>query len=86
MRIFIVVAKSRTDLFSYFKTAFAGVDMVEVIMDRRLGRDGQTFAAARPSPRGDRRIGHDVAGGDIYDELDARGFVIVRLPTSPPAN
>jgi hypothetical protein len=86
MRIFIVVAKSRPDLFSYFKAAFAGVDMVEVIMDRRLGRDGQTFAAARPGPHRDRRTGRGIAGADIYDELDARGFVIVRLPTSPRAN
>jgi len=73
MRIFIVVAKTRPDLFQYFTTAFAGVASVEVILDRRLGGDDQI--ASHVGPAGERRLARD-----IYDELEQRGFVIVRLP------
>ena len=75
MRIFIVVAKNRPDLFQYFTSSFDGIEDITVILDRRLGPDapmpvgpGQTYADRR-TPR------------DIYDELQSRGFVIVRLPT-----
>lgn len=67
MRIFVVVAKNRPDLFQYFMAGFAGVDGVEVILDRRLG--------AATEPEGEQRRARD-----IYDELQTRGFVIVRLP------
>jgi hypothetical protein len=74
MRIFIVVAKNRPDLFQYFSSAFAGVQGIEVILDRRLEPDDQV-SATLPTPHEDRR-----AVRDIYDELEQRGFVIVRLP------
>ena len=73
MRIFIVVAKTRPDLFQYFTTAFAGVASVEVILDRRLGGDDPISSHAGAA--GERRLARD-----IYDELEQRGFVIVRLP------
>jgi hypothetical protein len=75
MRIFIVVAKDRPDLFQYFTAAFAGVDGIEVIGDRRLASDDQV-AAGSALRHGERR-----ATPDIYDELEERGFVIVRVPT-----
>lgn len=74
MRIFIVVAKNRPDLYHYFKSGFAGVDSVEVVLDRRLGVG--TDVPSPPAPRPEKRR----ATSDIYDELEMRGFVIVRLP------
>jgi hypothetical protein len=74
MRIFIVVAKDRPDLFNYFTAAFAGVDGVQVIGDRRLASETQV-ATGPASGHGERR-----ATPDIYDELEERGFVIVRVP------
>ena len=72
MRIFVVVAKNRPELYQYFTAGFAGVDGVEVILDRRIGPDDP------PSPglHGERRNARN-----IYEELELRGFVIVRLPT-----
>jgi hypothetical protein len=67
VRIFVVVAKNRPDLYQYFVAGFAGVDGIEVVVDRRFG--------AAADPQGDRRKARD-----IYDELQERGFVIVRLP------
>jgi len=74
MRIFIVVSKDRPDLFRYFTAAFAGVETIEVILDRRLARD-EDLSTVLMSPQQDRR-----AAPDIYDELQQRGFVIVQVP------
>jgi hypothetical protein len=74
MRIFIVVAKNRPELFHYFSAGFAGMDGIEVIVDRRIGAD-DPVPTALATQFGDRR-----ARRDIYDELQERGFVIVRLP------
>lgn len=73
MRIFIVVAKNRLELYEYFASGFAGIDDVEVILDRRLGPDD-------PAPSGAHPYGERRTPRDIYDELEGRGFVIVRLP------
>jgi hypothetical protein len=69
VRIFVVVAKNRPDLYQYFIAGFDGVDGVEVILDRRIG--------SATDPEGERRRSRD-----IYDELQSRGFVIVRLPAA----
>jgi hypothetical protein len=73
VRIFVVVAKHRPDLYQYFTAGFAGLEGVEVILDRRIGPDDP------PSPAGtsgsERRNARN-----IYEELELRGFVIVRLP------
>lgn len=74
MRIFIVVAKSRPDLYQYFEAGFAGVEGVEVILDRRIGPDVPPELSGDDSPRNRR------TAGTVYDELEQRGFVIVRLP------
>ena len=73
MRIFVVVAKSRPDLFDYFTAGFSGVDNVEVILDRRIGPDDP------PSPPGS-LSGERRTPRNVYEELELRGFVIVRLP------
>ena len=74
MRIFVVVAKNRPELYRYFAAGFAGVDGVEVILDRRIGPDEPI----------ERSGGHEVQNRriarDVYEELEERGFVIVRLP------
>jgi hypothetical protein len=71
VRVFVVVAKNRPDLHQYFTTGFAGVEGIEVILDRRIGKEPLP-GAGTPSERRESR--------NIYDELEARGFVIVRLP------
>jgi hypothetical protein len=71
MRVFVVVAKNRPDLHQYFTTGFAGVEGVEVILDRRIGEE-PLAADVSQSERREAR--------NIYDELAMRGFVIVRLP------
>jgi hypothetical protein len=74
VRIFVVVAKSRSDLYQYFAHGFVGVAEIEVILDRRIGPDnpqGLAFETAEPNRRMAR---------NIYEELEDRGFVIVRLP------
>lgn len=73
MRIFVVVAKNRPDLFQYFASGLAGVEAVEVILDRRFGPDDELPSEVTASYR-DRR-----AARDIYDELELRGFVVVRI-------
>jgi hypothetical protein len=75
VRIFIVVAKHRPDLYQYFVAGFEGVPDVNVILDRRLGPDDPPRNPVDP-PHTERRTPRD-----IYDELAHRGFVIVRLPT-----
>ena len=75
VRIFVVVAKNRPDLFQYFASGLAGVEAVEVILDRRFGPEDQLPAEVTASYR-DRRTARD-----IYDELELRGFVIVRIKT-----
>jgi hypothetical protein len=74
VRIFIVVAKNRPDLYQYFEAGFAGVEGVEVILDRRIGPDTPHELTGDESPR-NRRMARN-----IYEELEQRGFVIVRLP------
>ena len=74
VHIFIVVAKNRPDLYEYLRAGFAGVEGVEVIVDRRLRADDDVIAALASGPS-ERR-----AAPDIYDQLEQRGFVIVRLP------
>jgi len=73
VKIFIVVAQDRTDLYDYFRNAFEGIAIVEVILDRRLRGPGRR-EVAMPVPD-NRRF-----STDIYDELQLRGFVIVRVP------
>jgi len=73
VKIFIVVAQDRPDLYDYFRDAFDGVAMVEVILDRRLREPGHREPMV--SVADNRRVGID-----IYDELQLRGFVIVRVP------
>ena len=75
VQIFIVVAKNRPDLYEHFRAGFAGVEGVEVIVDRRLRADDDVIAGALAAKPSKRR-----ARPDVYDELERRGFVIVRLP------
>lgn len=75
MRIFVVVAKNRPELYQYFTSGFAGVENVEVLLDRRIGPDDPSGSEGEESHR-DRRIARD-----IYEQLEQRGFVIARLPT-----
>ena len=75
MRIFVVVSKGRPDLYDYFRAGFAGIEAVEVILDRRFGGENANPGAPHAA-QGERR-----ARSDVYDEMESRGFVIMRLPS-----
>jgi hypothetical protein len=66
-RVIVVVARDRPDLFSYFDTVFAGMLNVKVLLDRRLAPPGGVTDPERRE--------HE----DIYDELQRRGFVMIRM-------
>jgi hypothetical protein len=68
-RVIVVVARERPDLLEYFEKAFTGMADIKVLLDRRLAPPGAESGAA-PSRR-ERR--------DVYDELQQRGFVMIRL-------
>ena len=66
-RVIVVVARDRPELFDYFERVFAGMPDIKVLLDRRILPPG-----ARPEALGRERR-------DIYDELQQRGFVMIRL-------
>jgi len=68
-----IVAWNRPDLWDYWKRWFAGVESVEVILDRRRGERRRAPQAFEPERRGAERRGHQ----DIDDELRSGGFAIV---------
>lgn len=70
-RVIVVVARDRPELYSYFERAFAGMPDVKVLLDRRFGPPGAEAAAPRPPDFRERQ--------DIYDELQQRGFIMIRL-------
>jgi len=66
-RIIVVVARDRPELCDYFERVFTGMPEIKVLLDRRILPPG-----ARPEASGRERW-------DIYDELQQRGFVMIRL-------
>ncbi len=68
-----IVAWNRPDLWDYWKRWFAGVESVEVILDRRRGERRQVPQAFEPERRGAERRCRQ----DIDDELRTGGFAIV---------
>lgn len=70
-KVIIVVARDRPELFSYFEQVFAGLADIKVLLDRRILPPGAKLAAASDPDHQERR--------DIYDELQRRGFVMIRL-------
>ena len=69
-RVIVVVARNRPALFEYLERMFAGISDVKVMLDRRVVSPAPILPAADP----DRRKRQE-----IYDDLQQRGFVIVRL-------
>ena len=68
-----IVAWNRPDLWDYWKRWFAGVENVEVILDRRRGERRQAPRAVEPERRQMERRSRQ----DIGDELRTVGFAIV---------
>jgi hypothetical protein len=62
-----VVARDLPDLFSYFDTVFAGMLDIKVLIDRRLAPPEGVIDPERRER------------GDIYDELQRRGFIMIRM-------
>jgi hypothetical protein len=63
----IVVARDRQELLSYFERIFEGMPEIRVQVDRRYAPPGTTSAPDHQVRR------------DVYDELQQRGFVMIRL-------
>ena len=70
-RAIIVVARNRPTLFEYFERTLAGIADIKVILDRRVAPLAAIQGGAADSERRKRQ--------EIYDDLQQRGFVIVRL-------
>lgn len=69
-RVVIVVARDRPELLSYFERVFDGMPDITVQLDRRILPPGAQPRASNPGQH-ERR--------DIYDDLQQRGFVMIRL-------
>jgi len=67
----VVVARDRPELFGYFERAFAGMPEIKVLLDRRILPPGAKPGASSDPSQQERRV--------IYDELQQRGFVMIRL-------
>ena len=72
VRVIIIVARDRCQLYEYLRGAFAGFEDVDVTIDRRIASDDSHVHAV--GALGGRRW-----DPDIYDELTLRGFVIKRI-------
>jgi hypothetical protein len=70
-KLIVVVARDRPELFGYFEQVFAGMPDIKVLLDRRILLPGATPGMAANPGHQERR--------DIYDELQQRGFVMIRL-------
>jgi len=78
-RYLVITAKDQASLYDFFRRTFAGVETVEVRMDRRLGeRRPQADSATVDARHADRR-----SRPEIDAELRASGFAFVRSMTSP---
>jgi hypothetical protein len=71
LRVIVVVARDRPELFGYFEKIFAGMPDIKVLLDRRLAPPNEAPGGTADPARRERR--------DIYDELQQRGFVMIRL-------
>lgn len=70
-RILMVVARDRRDLYEYLQRGLAGIEDIEVILDRR-GESRSVASEGAPGP--DRRERQDMS-----DELQQRGFIMIHL-------
>jgi len=70
-RVIVVVARDRPELLGYFERVFEGLPEIKVLLDRRILPPGAKPGAESNPGRRERR--------DIYDELQQRGFVMIRL-------
>jgi hypothetical protein len=78
-RYLVITAQDQASLYDFFGRAFAGMETVEVTMDRRFGerRPASDPVAVEPS-RPDRR-----SRPEIDAELRASGFAVVRSLSRP---
>jgi hypothetical protein len=77
--VIIIVARDRLDLYDYLREAFAGIESVRVIMDRRLALSEPTELDDPLSDASGRR-----SEPDVYDDLLLRGFIVKRVPCLTP--
>ena len=70
-KLIVVVARDRPELFGYFEQVFAGMPDIKVLLDRRILPPGVKLGMPGNPDHQERR--------DIYDELQQRGFVMIRL-------
>lgn len=67
VRVSVVVSRDRPELYEYFEAGFAGVDGVEVVLDRRVHVGRPADGTVNPERR------RDI---EVYEELQLRGFII----------
>jgi hypothetical protein len=69
-RAIIIVARNRPALFEYLERMFAGIPDIKVVLDRRVVPAAVVGGSAADPERRTR---------ETYEDLQQRGFVIVRL-------
>src|SRR5262249_9414356 len=80
-RYLVITAKDQASLYDFFRRTFAGVETVEVRIDRRLGeRRPQADSVAVDGRQADRR-----SRPEVDAELRASGFAFVRSVTRAEA-
>jgi len=70
-RVIIIVARNRPALFEYLERMLAGIPDIKVVLDRR-GAPPVAVQGGTADPERRKRQ-------EINDDLQQRGFVIVRL-------
>jgi len=79
-RVLIIVAQDQRALYGHLKWGFTGTPNVEVTLDQRLWRRRGPTPASESAP--ERRGGDRRRHPSMRAELLARGFLIVRVPSS----
>jgi hypothetical protein len=69
----VIVARTNSERYEWFKSLFADDPAVEVIFDRRQGERRQCNAPVQPERRQ-----HDRRTRDISYELERLGYALVR--------
>jgi len=75
-RLLIVVARTNSERYEWFKSVFGDDSMVEIIFDRRQGERRQHGVPVQL----ERRIG-DRRAQDIDYELERMGYALVKRST-----
>ncbi|HEX2436655.1 MAG TPA: hypothetical protein VHT71_00020 [Methylomirabilota bacterium] len=81
-RHLLIISRYHPGLYEYVRTRFASEDNVEVVLDRRRGRDRRSFAieAGQERRSSDRRVRPQV---DVALRMESMQFVTVAPGAAP---